>query len=145
MTHTDTTRIRTTLEQRRAKDAWDVIAILVERTKDRHAEDYARQIRKLPARIKTAGLGQALAFLSAKAEGKGDRAEQKVVNDLSIWVLKCCGRSGPELLEAIVNGDSLFLMRATEEALAWLRWAKRFCEARGLGHESTSDGGKTDA
>ena len=44
-----------------------------------------------------------------------------------------------DLLEQIVNGDSNFLRRATDETLAYLQWLNRFAEAEGLTEDQTGD------
>ena len=127
---------RPTLDQQRAQHAWKA----VEKARERHdAADYAREARRLPVRIRTSGLGQALAFLGAKAKaGKGDGdARSVLLADLDSWLLKerKMGASvregaGPQtLIENIINGDGRLLRRATEEALSYLQWLTRFAEA----------------
>jgi len=123
-----TANVRQTLEQRRARHAWDV----VQRAKSNQSQDpkkFGGQAKKLPTRIMAAGLGQALAFLNAKGYAPGLLAE------LNEWIAQ---RMPPaqgvprDLLERIVKGDSDFLRRATDEVLAWLVWLNRFAEAEGL-------------
>ena len=125
-----------TLDQKRALHAWKA----VERARERQdAADYAREAKRLPVRIRTSGLGQALAFLSAKASaGKGDGdARSVLLGDLDSWLLKerklgvsVREGAGPQtLIEHIINGDSRLLRRATEEALSYLQWLTRFAEA----------------
>ncbi len=57
-----------TLEQRRALHAWKAIQALP--AEDKATDNYAREAKRLPLRIMTAGLGQALAFLDAKRGSK---------------------------------------------------------------------------
>ncbi len=111
---------RQTLDQGRARHAWD----LVQSVQD--DETFRTQVKKLPTRIRAAGMGQALAFL----EGKGYLPELRV--GLSDWVLKHRGLrpSGGDLLRAIMEEPADFLRRATDEALAYLQWVGRFAEAR---------------
>lgn len=125
-----------TLDQRRAKDAWDAVRRL-ERHPDNHAKEYAMEAKKLPMRIMAAGLGHALAFVDAKANAKP--AMKQLLVDLTDWVIGKRGLKGsaPEsLLASIVAGDAIFLRRATEEALAYLQWLNRFVEAKGLGDQT---------
>jgi CRISPR-associated protein Cmr5 len=111
-----------TRDQRRAAHAWK----LVQDTRgqgEKAAADFATHVRKMPARIATAGLGPALAFIEAK--------DQKILSTaLGDWILRE-GKiaQGPTLMKAIMEGNASDLRRWTEEALAWLAWVKRFCDA----------------
>lgn len=118
-----------TLEQRRAKHAWEAVQ---KAKKGSEAKKYAGEAKKLPARIHAAGLGQALAFIEAKSV-------KQLHNDLTLWVIKersIRGKKQASLLENIIEGDADFLRRATEESLAWLQWLNRFVEAEGLTEDS---------
>lgn len=111
-----------TLGQQRAKDAWDVVETLV-RTRKIGAE--ADHGKKLPMRIKAAGLTQALAFLRAKKYAPELRKE------LSRWVmgqLSQPSKNEDSLLEFVINDNSSTLRRATAETLAWLEWFNRFAD-----------------
>jgi CRISPR-associated protein Cmr5 len=123
-----------TLGQRRANHAWKAIEQVL-KLKDGARKEYGTHAKKLPLRIRTAGLGPALAFLLAKAADKKDHLK-RLHGDLTDWAIK--GRGLPakhkdNLLQSIVDGDSDFLRRATDEALAYLEWLNRFAEAEGLG------------
>lgn len=121
-----------TLDQRRACHAWEA----VQRAKQKHdphqkqdPKKFGGQAKKLPTRIMTAGLGQALAFLKAKDYAPGLLAE------ISDWVnhrIPPRPNEPKDLLERIVKGDADFLRRATDEVLAYLLWLNRFAEAEGL-------------
>lgn len=132
-----------TLDQRRAHHAWKALTGLGrdeggKRIYKAGVKDVARQARKLPTRILTAGLGQALAFIKAK----GNAADLLVA--LGEWVLH--ERQNPdsmtnthkhkandaELLMAVIERGSDFLRRATDETLAYLLWFNRFAEAEKL-------------
>ena len=113
-----------TLDQRRARHAWEAVSA----AEEKHQGSYAREAKRFPVRIRTAGLGHALAFLEAKQH-------PQVVRDLDDWVLEQRKLPGAppgaaNLTEAIVKGDASFLQLATEEALAYLQWLTRFAEAR---------------
>jgi CRISPR-associated protein Cmr5 len=134
-----TTKSGPTLDQRRAKHAWERIIGQAtikngQRQYDEKAKEYAREAKRLPTRIMAAGLGQALAFILAKAKDKKPNLK-RLHEDLTDWVIK--HRSIPakkpnSLLESIIEGDSDFLRRATDEVLAYLVWLNRFAEAEGL-------------
>ena len=134
-----TGKIRQTLDQRRANHAWQKI-ISQATTKDGRrkyddgAKEYAREAKKLPTRIMAAGLGQALAFILAKAENKKPNLK-RLHDDLTDWVIRqrpLSAENQNSLLESIIKGDSDFLRRATDEVLAYLVWLNRFAEAEGL-------------
>ncbi len=129
-----------TLDQRRAAHAWHRIisqATTSENGKRKYGEgakEYAQEARKMPVRIITSGLGQALAFILAKAKDKKPNL-RRLHQDLSDWVLKNCPMRVPKpgnLMESILEGDADFLRWATEETLAYLQWLNRFAEAEGL-------------
>jgi len=123
-----------TLDQRRAKHAWNA----VQRARGvKDPEQFVGHAKRLPVRIVTSGLGQALAFLSAKGYAP------ELLEELGDWVLN--RRTSPDgghgkaaadaLIRAIVEGDSDFLRRATDETLVYLQWLNRFAEAEGLTDE----------
>jgi CRISPR-associated protein Cmr5 len=121
-----------TLEQRRARHAWEAVARL-KNAKPEDAKDCKGEAKKLPVRIMTSGLGQALAFLKAKSGGKKTGLDT-LLDRLSDWVVR--GRRLPgvqgsdqDLMKNIISGDAVFLRRATDETLAYLQWFNRFAEA----------------
>lgn len=122
---------RKTLDQRRAAHAWEAVGRFKDRKDD--GKEYAGEAHKLPMRIMAAGLGQALAFILAKAREKKKNLKQ-LLDDLTDWVIRKRGLTGKKdtLLESIIDGDATFLRRATDEALAYLQWLNRFAEAEGL-------------
>lgn len=125
-----------TLDQRRAAHAWEAVRRVQREIVPDKQGGYAREAKRLTMRITTAGLGQALAFLRAKAGGDQQHPNSRLLRDLSAWVLReRFGRTLPEtdldaaLLRAIVEEDALFLRRATAETLTYLQWLTRFAEA----------------
>jgi len=128
-----------TLDQRRAKHAWERVVSQAtvkdgQRQYDEKAKEYARGAKKLPTRIMAAGLGQALAFILAKAKDRKPNLKQ-LHEDLTDWVIKqrpMSAKKPNSLMESIIEGDSDFLRRATDEVLAYLVWLNRFAEAEGL-------------
>jgi len=119
-----TTNSRPTLDQRRANHAWKAIQAAKKLPKDK-GKEYGGHAKKLPTRIMAAGLGQALAFILAKAgnPASGDQKAhlKQLHDDLTDWVIKQRPLSANEpnsLMNSIVKGDSDFLRRATDEVLA---------------------------
>lgn len=133
-----------TLDQRRAEHAWNAVTSLAksiengDRKYDSAAEEYAIEAKKLPIRIMGSGLGQALAFILAKAKDKKPKLKQLHI-DLTNWVKeRNLQMPVPDsLMQSIFRGDSSFQRRATDEILAYLQWLNRFIEAEGL----KTDGG----
>lgn len=132
------------LEQERAKKAWDFIG----RVREENKKEYGSLARGAPADIQLNGLGQTLAFWRAKGFKKGDakhNAEDQLLEHVSDWLIM------PERGLAISNDErysgnkvlywishtatSEQYRRATAEALAFLIWLKRFAEAE-FGGES---------
>jgi CRISPR-associated protein Cmr5 len=130
---------RPTLDQRRARHAWDAVQHALQQSGRHGGQDpkkFGSEVRRLPMRIMVSGLGQALAFVEAKGEVDGLLAE------LSDWVLEKRGmgaRAGGNLLRAVIQDGSDFLRRATDETLAYLQWLKRFAEAEGITDEKEED------
>lgn len=132
-----------TLEQRRAKHAFEAVETFMDTNAPRNeqspkkervprngqARKYVIHAKKLPVRIIASGLGQSLAFLAAK-----DYCPE-LLKSLSQW---CLTKTDTEpvdanaLLRKIVNGNSEDLRRHTAEALAYLQWIVRFVEGTGI-------------
>lgn len=114
------------MAQLRARNAWDVFERL---KRGSEFKDIADNAKKLPMRIRTAGLLQALAFLQAKDDARELRAAMSewVLGQLGVAAQK--GKVGPDaLFQCALQGDHAFLRRATAESLAWLEWFNRFAE-----------------
>jgi CRISPR-associated protein Cmr5 len=117
-----------TLEQERAKHAWDC----VQEVKDKpFAGDYRAIAVKVPSLIVTNGLGQTLAFLTAQRQGLS-RATNMIrcsIVTLPTGLARKVHADG-DLLSWLVNTATSQQYRlATMEALALLQWLKRFAEA----------------
>jgi CRISPR-associated protein Cmr5 len=133
--------IQQTLEQKRAAAAWKCIK-KIEDTQDKDLQKkYGTLAQKAPADIQTGGLGQTLAFWSAKSsvrEDGSDSAEKKahraILDDISKWLKNEAsinfGDGG--ILEWVVNNNTQIseYRRATAESIAFLVWLKRFAEAK---------------
>ena len=130
---------RTTLAQRRAQHAWNAVQRARKKSGPHREQDldkFAAEVKKLPIRILTSGLGKALAYLEAKKKDVPGLLEE-----ISDWVLNhrypSTNDGGNDLLDRILRGDSDFLRRVTEEVLEYSEWLTRFCEAA---PEGGSDG-----
>jgi len=146
---------RQTTEQERAKSAWKDVE---EIDRKGYKKEYGSQARGLPAMIQTNGLGQTLAFLKAKGKNE-DNAYKGLYTHLNRWTFaRLTGdntekplpgtRGGDrqplqsrDLLEWLIHHDSALYRRATNEALAYALWLRRFAEAKGWGDGSDEGGG----
>ena len=122
--------LQKTLDQKRAKQAWDDIQSIASRPDD-FKKKYGSLARRVPMLVLTNGLGQTLAFLRSK--GKNDPSDEHTIlfNHLSQWTMSQVAPNvnNQNLLDWILNNDSTAYRRATTEALAYLSWLKRFAEA----------------
>jgi len=119
-----------TLDQKRAHHAWLVIET-VEKESDKAKKEFGTQAKKLPTRIMSAGLGQALAFLEAQ------KYAPLLRDALADWIqLRHPAEAGSpderRLVVRVIKGDADFLRYATAECLAYLQWLVRFADAKGL-------------
>lgn len=132
-----------TVEQRRASFALAFIdkqLQLAQELKKEEIQKYKEKlnthIHKSPSLILQCGLGQALAFLLADAEGK--QTPSKILyNTLQDWL---CGveddihpmrvYNQAELIDALVNGSRSEYFRAQEESLMLFNWLKKFADAK---------------
>ncbi len=126
-----------TLDQRRARHAWKAVERASRLKRKENAKEFAQEAKRLPVRIKTAGLGQALAFLNAKAKSDTTKGGGRLLQELGEWLLTRRGLAPrPQgtndcdaVIRAIIAGNADLLRRATEEALLYLQWLTRFSEA----------------
>ncbi len=110
-----------TLDQERAKYAWKCVTPGIDK-------EYANAAKGAPALIMGNGLMQALAFLYNKSD-----AAQKLALHVCEWVAGRLGlqkTSFDSLMSELVQKDSDFYLRATEEALEVLRWIRQFASAK---------------
>jgi CRISPR-associated protein Cmr5 len=117
----------TSKEQERAKKAWELVNSVPNATID----SYAALAKSAPVMILTNGLGQTLAFTISKAKSK----EYKLLYDhLNEWLSENVTWSKNDdiddnLIERVINEKAQGYRMATEEALAFLAWVKRFATA----------------
>jgi CRISPR-associated protein Cmr5 len=115
------------LEQDRAKSAWEVIAAYKKAHTDKEAQTKLRALAQgAPADIQIAGLGQTLAFWRAKKETHHITLSEAV----STWVKgQIKWKDDLNLLRWITDkAETNDYRRATAEALAFLKWVKYFAE-----------------
>lgn len=129
-----------TLDQRRAADALACLNKVKASDDERYLASYRSYVERLPATIVMNGLGQALAMECAAAGSPGgnhnkkpeERAHRDLYRNLSRWLCREDGGVYPgadHALEAIIEGPQSMYLRAQAEALAWLEWHKKFCQA----------------
>lgn len=149
------------LDQRRARHALGCVRAAKTHFTGKQQErfkDYCREAKKLPVRILASGLGQALAFLNARAAGNDGAGLRQLLDDLTAWVLlerlptvapspptklfagatpaadrRASAANGPTLLDVVIDGDALLMRRATDETLAYLAWLNRIAEGESEG------------
>lgn len=108
------------LEQKRARAAWDAVTTVQQN------KEYLSLARNAPADIQISGLGQTLSFWLAKNKPE----HQALYKHVSDWVIKQLGINRSNLMDWIMNEASSQQYRhATNEALAFLVWVKRFAQA----------------
>ncbi len=113
-----------TLEQRRAKDAW-------EKCED-YKKDHVNLVKGLPAFIMNNGLMQTMAFLQEK-----DDAHKRVARDLRCWLHDSFDlpKGFQRCMEALFNAKPRKYQSVTTEALAWLKWMRQMAAARQIKRE----------
>ncbi len=124
---------RRSIEQDRAKQAWDAIKEM----RGTGAEnDYGSRAKDLPSMLQVNGLGATMAFLRAKAGKKGTKDyrlhEDRLYKQVSRRVTSYLEYDEQgDLIHLIQNEDTETYRRATAEAIAFSIWLKRYCEAEG--------------
>jgi|ADGO01.1.fsa_nt_gi CRISPR-associated protein Cmr5 len=125
-----------TLDQRRAEHARETVEEILERG-DAVARLYRSYVERFGPAVVMNGLGQALATeLAAAGRAQGDRSPQQVAHEqlyknVMAWLCGDAGvyTSGSDLLTELVAKDQAHYVRAQAEALTWLNWHKKFCQA----------------
>ena len=114
-----------TLEQRRARDAWEKSGAGV----GRHGKEYVNLSKSLPALIMNSGLMQVMAFLHTKGE---QEAHGRVAADLREWLHVQCGTpvGFVEFMESMMDAEPSHYQAVTMETFAWLKWLRHIAAAR---------------
>jgi CRISPR-associated protein Cmr5 len=136
---------RRKLEQERAAHAYFCASDAKAKLNEKYKE-YVGWVKKLPAMISTNGLGQAMAFLAAKAKTKNNAPNTSTVEGMvyvaiESWLIRS-GKpySNPlddevdvkpvwKLLYRIIHRDSVTYRYATAEAMAYLAWLKSLSDS----------------
>ena len=124
--------LRVNTQTARAKWAWDAVDKAGEKD-----ERYLTEARKLPARLLTSGLGQTMAYLHAKAKGKGDLDGEGVAR----LYAQLCQRMREVLrrdnnipaMKIIIDLGPREYRMLSQEMLESAEWIKRFAEGKGGG------------
>lgn len=123
------------LEQRRAKGAYAAVGD-ARNTLGSKQHEYKTVAQNLPVMILQNGLGQTVAFMMSKAEGKEKSAHGMVLGKLAEWLIdkrgildNPGGKPTERLMCALLKVSRDRWLRAQEEALAFSVWLKRFAEA----------------
>ena len=89
-------------------------------------QNYVSVVHQLPKLLQRHGLGQALAYLQMRGEGRPNSAFTLLARQLDRWLLTNLGVSDRSALAALTARDSRFYREASE--LAWL-WARALVES----------------
>jgi hypothetical protein len=89
-------------------------------------QNYVFTVRQLPKLLQRHGLGQALAYLQMRGEGRPNSAYTLLARQLDRWLLTNLGVSDRSALAALSARDSRFYREASE--LAWL-WARALVDS----------------
>jgi hypothetical protein len=81
-------------------------------------QNYLAVVRQLPKLLQRHGLGQSLAYLQVRGEGRPNSAYTLLGRQVDRWLLTHLGVSDRSALAALSNRDSRFYREASE--LAWL-------------------------
>jgi CRISPR-associated protein Cmr5 len=111
------------LEQIRAKKAWDFINEVKGQS---YQKDYRAYVRRASALILSNGLGSVLAFWKAK----GGVAYTKLYEHINRWFKERYPKEN-DILSWITsaNTSSLKVFKETKEVISLLNWMKKFAEA----------------
>lgn len=130
---------RLTLEQQRAKDAWDKVTEAKKVLKKGDFGKYESLAKGLPALIMNSGLMQVLAFLrdkslNSKGEIKLDDHHHWLGEQLRAWIhvrFSMIPKDFEGCMNELMKSDSRTYQMITAEALAWLKWLRQMASARG--------------
>jgi len=120
-----------TLEQRRAKSAYDCIENTLKIIEENKKNEFSSHVKNVPMLIKTNGLGATFAFMLSKGKDY-----LHIGNCLLFWLKETENKiidlenvKDFETLTKKIMEISSFEYRAlTKEVLAYLNWTKRFVE-----------------
>jgi CRISPR-associated protein Cmr5 len=121
-----------TLEQQRARYAWEQVQAI--RQKPQQREAFKRYAKGAPALIMNNGLMQTLAFYQSRSVNP--EAAQELVKAILGWLAQrqMIARAGSSDIfqagmQSLQKQSAIGYLRATEEAIAILRWIRQFADA----------------
>lgn len=121
----DTTTTLKGIEQGRAAQAYKFVKKIKTQEPDKW-DNYESGVKKLPAYIKTNGLGQALAFIKNRSNFP------KIYEQLAEWLQqqdeKGLVSADGDLVQQVIQMDSAAYRQITVETLALLNWMRRFVD-----------------
>lgn len=123
-----------TLEQQRAKNAWDRASA----AQQKMGNDYGKYVdtaKGMPALIMNSGLMQVLAFCHEKGQKESGRHNKLVATDLRAWLQKRFPQLIPSasfepFMESLMKAKTADYQAISAEAFAWLRWLRQMAAAR---------------
>lgn len=122
-----------TLDQQRAQFAWD--SVTQARKTIKEFSDYKNLAKGAPALIMGNGLMPAIAFYESR---KNSAPASVLGNNVLAWLairfkderaFQPLPTTFNTAMERLLKADSGFYMRATDEALAMLKWLRQFADA----------------
>ena len=150
MNHPNEDSLHRTLDQARARAAWQLASETRETLGKNKFSDYRSLAKKFPAMINNNGLGQSLAFLFAKKKNNRD-PHGALLEHLGQWLTRSrynrdfpppysseYQAGGVELMKCVMENNSASYIHATREALAFLDYLRSFAD--GLVDETASAG-----
>ena len=113
-----------TLDQQRAQFAWNCAS------RNAKVEGYREMAKGAPALIMCNGLMPALTFYQSRT-GSNQKPANLILADLLGWlaVRKLVPSNFTSAMPAFFGAPSQDYMRATDEALAMLKWLRQFADA----------------
>jgi CRISPR-associated protein Cmr5 len=109
----------------------------VERVLEEEKKSYGSMAHTLPVLIRTAGLAQALVFVSAR----GSSAQKRLLTDVTSTVRTLVPTASADgLVTECQDADLVVYMQLTQQVLDALLWYKRFAQTV-LGVDGTEENG----
>ncbi|MCB9452448.1 MAG: type III-B CRISPR module-associated protein Cmr5 [Anaerolineaceae bacterium] len=123
---------RRTLEQERAKGAWDNIKAVedVQKDQEKVRKKYGTFARRLPSMIQINGLGSTLAFLQSKGKNNQGDGHTLLYDHVGRWVTQRMTGDSQDIMNYIRDCTTDQYRRATAEAVAYGIWIKRYVESK---------------
>jgi len=118
------------IEGNRAAFAYECVAEV-----KKNPKNYSSYVKKMPAQIKSNGLGQTLGFMFSKKKtgSKPDNEYDHLLRQLRQYLIFCELlpreiNNSEKFLESIVKMEAFDYRYATTEVLSLLNWLRRFAE-----------------